>query len=53
MASKTIKHSPRFALVAGYYPRLWNLARVKKAVECGWITADEYAEITGEEYAAE
>lgn len=28
-------------------------ARVHKAVECKWITADEYKEITGEEYTAE
>lgn len=37
-----------------YYDRpLWSKARVHKAVECKWITADEYKEITGEEYTAE
>ena len=51
--STTPKHSPRFATVAGYYPRLWSLARVRKAVECGWITSEEFKEITGEDYAAE
>ena len=43
-------HSPRFALVKSYYERgLWSRARVAKAVECGWITAEEYAEIVGDE----
>lgn len=48
---KTPEHSKRFALVKKYYDRgLWSKARVYKAVECKWITADEYKEITGEEY---
>ena len=50
-AKKTPEHSKRFALVKKYYDRgLWSKARVHKAVECKWITADEYKEITGEEY---
>lgn len=49
---KTAGHSAHFALVKKYYDRgLWSKARVHKAVECKWITADEYGEITGEEYA--
>lgn len=43
-------HSPRYAQIKGYYPRLWNKSRVAKAVECGWITADEYEEIVGEPF---
>lgn len=47
-------HSARFALVKSYYDReLWSAQRVAKAVECGWITAEEYAEITGEPLAEE
>jgi len=37
----------------GYEENRWSKARVYKAVECKWITADEYKEITGEEYTAE
>ena len=48
---KTVEHSKHFATVKKYYNRgLWSKARVYKAVECKWITADEYKEITGEEY---
>lgn len=43
-------HSPNFEKVKRYYPKMWNMQRVAKAVECGWITADEYAEIVGEPY---
>lgn len=36
--------------VKGYYDAgLWDKERVHNAVEKGWITADEYKEITGEE----
>lgn len=45
------KHSTRYALVKHYYDRgLWPKERVAKAVTCGWVTADEYEEITGEDY---
>ena len=51
---KTVEHSKHFAKVKKYYDKdLWSKARVYKAVECKWITADEYKEITGEEYTAE
>lgn len=37
----------------GYYDAgLWDLERMHNAVVKGWITADEYQEITGEEYTA-
>ena len=46
---KTVEHSKHFAKVKKYYDKdLWSKARVYKAVECKWITADEYKEITGE-----
>lgn len=49
---KTVEHSKHFAKVKKYYDKdLWSKARVYKAVECKWITADEYKEITGKEYA--
>lgn len=44
-------HSPKFALVKKYYDEgMWNKKAVKNAVKKGWITADEYEEITGEVY---
>ena len=49
---KAAEHSKHYEKVEKYYERgLWSKARVHKAVECKWITADEYKEITGEEYA--
>ena len=52
--AKAVEHSARYELVKKYYDRpLWSKARVHKAVECKWITADEYKEITSEEYTAE
>lgn len=42
--------SKNFNKVKEYYDRgLWSKTRVKNAV-CKWITADEYKEITGEDY---
>ena len=39
--------------VKSYYDhRIWSKATVAKSVKKGWITADEYAEIVGEPYAA-
>ena len=50
--NKNEEHSPKYDLVKGYYDHgLWSIDRVHKAVEKGWITADEYFEITGEPYA--
>ena len=43
--------SKYFKKVKGYYDSgLWNLERVRNAVVKGWITAEEYKIITGEEY---
>lgn len=45
------EHSEKFELVKGYYDAgLWKKKAVKNAVRREWITADEYAEITGETY---
>lgn len=46
-----MEHSANYEKVKNYYDRgLWNLARVRKAVEKGWITEDEFTEITGQPY---
>lgn len=51
---KAYEHSKHFVLVKKYYDRsLWTKARVHKAVECKWITVDEYKKIISEEYTAE
>lgn len=43
--------SEKFELVKRYYmDGCWDKARVRKAVERGWITAEEYKEITKEPY---
>lgn len=33
-----------------YTQNLWKIDRVKNTVKVGWISKDEYREITGEEY---
>ena len=49
-----ISVSKRYDLIKQYYNAgLWNKKRVRDAVIKGWITADEYKEITGEGYADE
>lgn len=43
--------SEKFAKVKKYYDEgLWDKTKVRNAVVKGWITADEYKIITGEEY---
>lgn len=43
--------STHYEQVKKYYDNgLWSLAQVKRAVKSGWITEDEYKEITGEKY---
>lgn len=43
-------HSENYEKVKDYYDRrLWNLAKVRKAVG-KWITLEEFFEITGEVY---
>ena len=44
--------SADFAKVKGYFDAgLWTAKQVGDAVAKGWITAGEYREITGEDYA--
>lgn len=41
----------KFEKVKNYYDRgLWNIERVRNAVVKGWITAEEFKEITGQNY---
>jgi len=48
-----MEHSEKFELVKGYYDSgKWKKKAVRNAVVRGWITAAEYAEITGEAYPA-
>ena len=43
----------KFELVKTYYDKgLWNITRVKNAVVKGWITEEQFKEITGEDYEA-
>lgn len=43
--------SKNYEKVKYYYDRgLWDISRVREAVIKGWITAEEYYLITGEEY---
>lgn len=45
--------SKHYARVKKWYDLgMWNLEAVKNAVKRGWITAEEYKEITGENYDA-
>lgn len=44
-------HSKHYERVKSYYERgLWTLGQVRNAVVKGWITAEEFEEITGREY---
>ena len=53
MAKKTTTHSPKYEKVRYYYVNhYWTKAMVRNAVVKGWITAEEYKEITGEDYEA-
>ncbi|MDO5448958.1 MAG: XkdX family protein [Clostridia bacterium] len=46
-----VQHSPKFSTVKGYYDSgKWAKKAVRNAVVKAWITADEYKEITGEDY---
>ena len=51
------KHSDKYEMVKKYYntrmpngERAWNEQRVRNAVVKGWITEEEFKEITGEDY---
>lgn len=46
--------SKKYNTVKKYYDKgLWSERMVGDAVEKGWITADEFAEIIGKPYEAE
>lgn len=46
-----MEHSKNYEKVKGFYgERLWNIIRVRNAVVKGWITEEEFAEITGKDY---
>lgn len=46
-----MERSTKFKHVITYYKRgLWDEKRVRDAVGKGWITAEEFAEITGSTY---
>ena len=41
----------KYDKVKNYYERgLWNVDRVRNAVVKGWITEQEFMQITGQEY---
>jgi hypothetical protein len=51
------KVSKKFETVKKYYntikadgTRMWSITAVRNAVAKGWITEDEFEEITGEKY---
>ena len=44
-------HSDNFEKVKRFYTlKVWNETRVRNAVKMGWITEDEFTEITGNDY---
>ena len=46
-----MEHSPKFNKVKTYYDKgLWNIEMVRNAVIKGWITEEEFTEITGKPY---
>lgn len=46
-----MEHSPKYEKVKGYFDKgLWNEEMVRNAVAKGWITKEEFTEITGETY---
>lgn len=43
--------SDKFEKVKTYYKRkLWTIDQVRNAVDKGWITSNEFTEITGKQY---
>lgn len=46
-----MEHSKKFNKVKTYYDEgFWNEAKVRNAVVKGWLTKEEFTEITGIEY---
>jgi len=45
------EHSPKYEKCKNYWDMgLWNEEKMRQAVVKGWITAEEFTEITGIEY---
>ena len=43
-----MEHSKNYSKVKLWYSmKMWNETRVRNAVKMGWITKEEFAEITG------
>ena len=48
---KSVEHSKKYETIKHYYDAgLWCAARVRAVVAHGWITPDEFTEITGRPY---
>ncbi len=46
-----MEHSKNFEKVKTWYAMgMWNEDRVRNAVKAGWITEEEFTEITGDAY---
>lgn len=44
---KQVNHSPKYdSIFEWYHLKMWNTAQVQNAVKKGWITQDEFEEIT-------
>lgn len=44
-------HSKNYQKVKRYYDmKMWDETRVRNVVKMGWITEEEFTEITGAEY---
>ena len=44
-------HSKKYELIKNYYDSgLWDINRVRAVTEHGWITAEEFEEITGQPF---
>lgn len=48
------EHSENFEAIKIFHTyKVWNIKKVRNAVVSKYITADEYKEITGEDYVAD
>lgn len=46
-----MEHSKNYSKVKLWHSmKMWNETRVRNAVKMGWITKEEFAEITGKDY---
>ena len=46
-----MEKSKKYDLVKDYYDQgFWSIKKVRNAVKCGWITPEEFEEISGEQY---